>query len=323
MMDERREQAWVGLFVLVAAALLLVTVFSLSGLFTRSEPTFHAKFPFAGGLEPGAEVRYAGGPKTGRVTAVGIDPNDPALIDVTFSVSRDVPVKTDSHVKIGSLSPLGDNHMEIVPGSAAAPLAPPGSTLTADPYVDFSALTAKLNDLAPDVQRLLAALNDRVGELKVTIGRVNDLLNDQNRENLAATLTQARGLLTDNRAQVKAAVANVNAASVKIGPLLDNLKTTSDSANKTINHVDSVIGQNEPAIRDALQQLRIALAKLNQVADQLNRTLDVNSDNIDQTLDNIRQITDNLNQFSETIKTRPSSIINSGSPRDRKPGDPK
>jgi phospholipid/cholesterol/gamma-HCH transport system substrate-binding protein len=305
MMDERREQAWVGLFVLVAAALLLVTVFSLSGLFTRSEPTFHAKFPFAGGLEPGAEVRYAGGPKTGRVTAVGIDPNDPALIDVTFSVSRDVPVKTDSHVKIGSLSPLGDNHMEIVPGSAAAPLAPPGSTLTADPYVDFSALTAKLNDLAPDVQRLLAALND------------------QNRENLAATLTQARGLLTDNRAQVKAAVANVNAASVKIGPLLDNLKTTSDSANKTINHVDSVIGQNEPAIRDALQQLRIALAKLNQVADQLNRTLDVNSDNIDQTLDNIRQITDNLNQFSETIKTRPSSIINSGSPRDRKPGDPK
>jgi phospholipid/cholesterol/gamma-HCH transport system substrate-binding protein len=322
-MEERREQAWVGLFVLIAAALLLITVFSLSGFFSRAQPTFHAEFPFAGGLQPGAEVRYAGGPKTGRVTAVAIDPNNPALIEVTFSVSADVPVKTDSHVKIASLSPLGDNHLEIVPGSAAAARAQPGSTLTSDPYVDFSALASKISDLAPDAQRLLASLNDRVSELKVTINRVNDLLNDQNRQNLSATLVQARGLLTDNRAQVKSAIANVNAASVKIGPLLDNLKTTSETANRTINHVDTLVGQNEPAIRDALQQLRVALAKLNQVSDQLNRTLEVNSDNIDETLDNIRQITDNLNQFSETIKTRPSSIINSGSPRDRKPGDPR
>ena len=115
-MDGKREQAFVGLFVIIAVALLLVTIFSLTGFFSRAQPTFHARFAFAGGLEPGAEVRYSGGPKDGRVTAVAIDPNDPSLIDVTFSVDPKVPVKTDSHVKIQSLSPLGDNHLEIVPG---------------------------------------------------------------------------------------------------------------------------------------------------------------------------------------------------------------
>src|SRR5271170_4042472 len=270
-MDGKKEQAFVGLFVLVAVALLLVTIFSLTGFFSRAQPQFHARFPFAGGLEPGAEVRYSGGPKDGRVTGVAIDPNDPSMIDVTFSVDPKVPVKTDSHVKIESLSPLGDNHLEIVPGTASAPPAQPGSYLTADPYVDFNALTAKLSALAPDAQQLLHSLNERVTELKVTISRVNDLLNDQNRANISVSIAEARGMLTENRAQIKATIANLNAASAKVAPLLDNLKATSDNANKTIGHVDTLIGDNGPEIHKSILELQAALAKLNQLADTLNQ----------------------------------------------------
>ena len=39
-------------------------------------------------------------------------------IEVTFSVDADLPVKTDSRVKIMSMTPLGDNHVEILPGTA-------------------------------------------------------------------------------------------------------------------------------------------------------------------------------------------------------------
>jgi len=47
-------------------------------------------------------------------------------------------------------------------------------------------------------QQLLASLNDRTVELKkVTIARVNDLLNDSNRANLAATLADTRGLIAE------------------------------------------------------------------------------------------------------------------------------
>src|SRR5215467_9713680 len=187
-MKAKSEQALVGIFVIIAAAVLLGTVFAMIGAFGRSVKQYHAYFQFAGGLEPGATVRYAGGPKSGRVERVQIDPQNPSRIDITFSVQSSMPVKTDSRAKIMSMSPLGDNHLEIFPGSAQASIAPDGALLPSVAYVDFNALTQQLNDLAPDVQQLLHTLNDRASELKVTVERVNDLLNAQNRGNLAATL---------------------------------------------------------------------------------------------------------------------------------------
>src|SRR5438046_8859503 len=136
-MESKREQAMVGLFVLVAGAVLVATVFALSGAFGGNATTYRVYFPFAGGLEPGATVRYAGGPKVGRVEKLQLDPKDPSHIEITFSVQADLPVKTDSHVKIMSLSPLGDNHLEIFPGTDRARTAASGAILPSEPYVDF------------------------------------------------------------------------------------------------------------------------------------------------------------------------------------------
>src|SRR2546422_8461963 len=171
-MGTKSEQAMVGLFVLIAGAVLVATVFVLSGAFGGSSSSFRAYFPFAGGLEPGATVRYAGGPKVGRVEKLQLDPKDTSRIEITFSVKSGLPVKTDSRVKIMSLSPLGENHLEIVPGSDKATLAATGSILPSDSYIDFNALTAKINDLAPQAQLLLKTLNDRATELKVTVDRI-------------------------------------------------------------------------------------------------------------------------------------------------------
>src|SRR5690349_23044092 len=126
-MGSKREQVMVGFFVLVACALLVVTVFAMSGAFTGPAKTYRAYFPFAGGLEPGASVRYAGGPKVGRVEKLQLDPKNPSRIEITFSVKSGLPIKTDSHVKIMSLSPLGDNHLEIVPGTEKTAMAATGA----------------------------------------------------------------------------------------------------------------------------------------------------------------------------------------------------
>src|SRR5438128_11510178 len=164
-MQAKREQVLVGLFVLVAVTVLFVTVFTMSGAAGKSTTKFHAYFPFAGGLEPGATVRYAGGPKVGRVDSVQLDRQDPGRLDVVFSVQSDLPVKVDSSVKIMSMSPLGDNHLEIFPGSPDKPVAQNGAELPAETYVDFNALTKQINDLAPEARNLLHTLNDRATEL--------------------------------------------------------------------------------------------------------------------------------------------------------------
>jgi phospholipid/cholesterol/gamma-HCH transport system substrate-binding protein len=322
-MAGKRDQVFVGLFVIVAAAVLIGMVFAISGVFGRSEKTFHAYFPFAGGLEQGATVRYAGGPKVGRVDKLAIDPKNPAQIDVVFSVETDLPVKTDSHARIMSLSPLGDNHLEIFSGSAQAALAPSGSLLQSDPYVDFNALTAQINDLAPQAKQLIQSLNDRATELKVTVARVNDLLNDRNRENLSATLANTRGLIEENRPEIKATLQHLNAASQKIEPLIQDLHKTSLEANKALDHIDELLGDNRADIRAAVIDLRKTLATLTDITARVDQTLDVNSENIDELLDNFRQISQNLKEFTDTIKKRPYTLIRSTNPTDHKPGEQK
>jgi phospholipid/cholesterol/gamma-HCH transport system substrate-binding protein len=320
-MEARREQALVGLFVIVAAAVLILTVFGITGAFGRTAKSFHAFFPFAGGLEVGSTVRYAGGPKVGRIEKLRIDPQNPANIELTLAVQSDLPVKTDSHVRIMSMSPLGDNHLEIVPGSPQAPLAKDGSTLPSDKYLDLNAVTERINDLAPEAQKLLHTLNDRATELKVTIARVNDLLSDQNRSNLSGTLTQTHQMLAENRTAIKSTLGHLNTSSEKLGPLLDDLRKTSAEANKTLDHVDSLIGENRADVRQAVLELRRSLTNVTDLTGRIDQTLDVNSENIDEMLENFRHVSENLKQFTETIKTKPYTLLRASSPREHKTGD--
>jgi phospholipid/cholesterol/gamma-HCH transport system substrate-binding protein len=320
-MQPKHEQAAVGLFVLIAVAVLFATVFTMSGAFGGSTKRFHAYFPFTGGLEPGATVRYAGGPKVGRVNSVQLDPRDPGRLDVVFSVKSDLPVKTDSSVKIMNISPIADNHVEIFPGSPQAPVAVNGALLPSQKYIDFNALTAQLNDLNPQVQELLSGLNDRVSEMKETFARVNDLLGPQNRANIAATLENARGMIVENRPQVKTTLLNISDATGKLQPLLDDFRKTSDEANQALNHVDAMVGENRPDVHMAVMDLRRTLTNMTGASGRLDQTLDVNSENIDEIVDNLRHVTENLKQFTATIKTRPSTLIRATNPPEHEAGE--
>ena len=320
-MNPKTEQALVGLFVIVATAVLIGTVFAISGAFGRSTHTFRAYFPFAGGTESGSGVRYSGGPKIGRVDHVRIDPQNPARIEITFRVQSDLPVKTDSHVKIMSMSPLGDNHLEILPGTPKAAPAQDGSQLPSDNYIDFNAITAQINDLGPHATQLLATLNDRATELKVTIDRVNDLLSAQNRANLSATLANTRGMIEENRPALHSTLEHINSVSEKLEPLLADFRKTSEQANKAIDHIDSMLGENRADIRQAVAELRRTLTNMTELTSHLNQTLDANSENIDELLDNFRHVSENLREFTNTIKSRPYTLIRSSTPREHKPGE--
>jgi phospholipid/cholesterol/gamma-HCH transport system substrate-binding protein len=320
-MPGKTEHVFVGAFVLAAAAVLIAMVFAISGVFGRSTKSFHAYFSFAGGLETGSSVRYAGGPKIGRVDKVKIDPQNPGRMDIIFSVQSDVPVKTDSHAKIMSMSPLGDNHLEVLPGSQTSALAPPGVQLPSDVYIDFNALTAQLNDIAPQAKQLLSALNSRAEELQETIVRVNDLLNPQNRQNLSATIADARGMLEENRPEIKSTVQNLNAVSEKLQPLLDDLHKTTEEANKTLDHLDGVVTDNREDLRQVVIEARKTLTTLTSITTQLNETLDVNTENIDELLDNFRRVSQNLKEFTDTIKKRPYTLIRASNPHEHKPGE--
>jgi hypothetical protein len=215
-------------------------------------------------------------------------------MDMEFSVKDDLPIKTDSHVAILSFSPLGDNHLEIKAGSPAAARAADGAILPADQYVGFNELTEQINKVMPQAQELMANLNLRVKELSVTIARANDLLNDQNRANISASIADLQAMLREDRPLVKSALNNVNDASVKLGPMLDDLKKTSDQANETLKKLDAMLGENREDLRASIKKLRESLNNVSSITRRVDQTLDVNSETIDELIMNMRDVSENL-----------------------------
>ncbi len=319
-MESKREQAFVGLFTLVAAGLLVAIVFLLSGGIGKGRVSYKAYFKNAGGLSPGGEVRYAGGPPIGRVEKVASDPQNATRMEVDFTVEPSVPVKTDSVAEITSVSPLGDNFLGVRPGTLDAPKAAEGAVLKSVEYTSLADVAAMIAKLEPNADTLLTNLNDRVVALKVTMDRVNDLLNDENRKNISATMADLHGTLAENRANIRSTLNNVNASSAKLGPLIDDFHKTANQASDTLAHIDATIGEDRPDLHKAIANLRQSLDQAVNITGQLNSTLNTNTENLDEILDNLRHITENMNEFTETIKTRPYTLIRASGLPAREPG---
>jgi phospholipid/cholesterol/gamma-HCH transport system substrate-binding protein len=337
-MDATRERTLVGLFVLIAGGLLFGALVVISGSIGGATVSHRSYFKFAGGVQPGAAVRF-GGLMVGKVQRVRVDPDNSTRIEIDMTVARDTPLKTDSVARISTLGPLTDNYIEISTGRLGAPLAAPGSELPSVEAFGLPQLGDAAQSMLPDLQKALQKLNSNLDGLQVTLTRANDLLNDRNRANIGGTLDNLHhlvadvrpkanasldnlnGLLEDSRPKVSASLTNVQDLTTKLTPLLADLKTTMARANDTLAHLDATLTENRPDLRASVNGLRETLGKSSVLLDQLNQTFDQNSSNIDGLLTNIRIATENLRMLSETLARSPASLIRGVKMPDRKPGD--
>ena len=151
----------VGLF-LVVAFLILIALFELLGketIFARMVE-YKTSFKSIPGLKLGDPVRLAG-VDVGSVRDIQVIG---ARVEVSIRVKPGTPVKTDSIATIKLTSLLGTNFVDLTFGSPAAQKAPPGSLLQSTEPPDLNTLLARLNDAAGDVQTLARQLNEGLGK---------------------------------------------------------------------------------------------------------------------------------------------------------------
>jgi methyl-accepting chemotaxis protein len=103
--------------------------------------------------------------------------------------------------------------------------------------------------------------------------------------------------------------------------MLDDLRKTSDQANETLKKIDAVIGDNREDLRASIKKLRESLDNVSILTRHLNQTVDINAETFDELLMNLRDVSENLREFTDIIKTRPSELIRSTTPREHKPGE--
>jgi phospholipid/cholesterol/gamma-HCH transport system substrate-binding protein len=317
--NPNREKIIVGAFVLVAGAVLLTTIAAVSGGFGSSRTTYRTFFKFAGGLQPGAMVRYAG-LSVGKVDRVRIDPGNSSRIEVAFQVDGSAPIKTDSVAKIATLGALTENYIEISPGTQNAAKAPPDAVLNSVESFGFAQIGDAVQDVLPELKQAIQKLNQNLSGLETTVARANDLLNDRNRSHIANSLEHVDGMLADAQPKVARSLTNVDQASVKIAPLLDDFKRTANDADAALKNLDGTLGDNRADVRASVAELRSSLLKATALLDHLNNTVDQNGDNIDEVLENLRLSTENLRDLTDILKANPASLIRGVKTQDRRPG---
>ncbi|MHB8654376.1 MAG: MlaD family protein [Terriglobia bacterium] len=313
-MAKGSEEIKVGSVVVVAIVIFLTALVFVGGvnLFRTKKVIYTTYFKFAGGLEPGSFVRF-GGMKVGTVEGAKIDPGDTTRIRVRLKVDAGTPIRTNSNARISSLGFLGDNYVEVSPGTRDAPRLPPGSVIPSTEIVQLADVFSNVNNITLSANKLVTDLDNRVlvvtDNLNQLVTNLNAVVDQPNRQHLAAALANVDAMLADTRPEMKTTLDNINKASAKFGPTMDSAHATMEKANKTVESMNSMLEENRPALRENLLRLRESLVEAQRLMADVDDTLNSNRPNLDETMENIRAASQNLKQFTDEVKQRPFSLI--------------
>ncbi|HXE74640.1 MAG TPA: MlaD family protein [Candidatus Xenobia bacterium] len=317
---DRREEIKVGLFVIVSVIMVVAALALVGGWNVTGSPrnTYTVRTKFAGGIEPGSPVRYAG-MKVGRVEGLTFDQKDPARAVVTISVDPQTPVRTDSTAKITSLGMLGENYVEISAGAPEAALLPTGSDIPTRESKQWGELVDSFGATSDDANKLI---NDLRPKMNQALDNINDLTNEENRKRVRASLQKIDQILTDAKPRLKTILANFDSSSAKIDKFMDDIKETRKNLDTLLANWNNLAKDDDAEVQRTLRELRKTLARAETAMEEVRRLLVANRDQLDNTIENIEVTTENLREITDTVKQRPSSLVFSKNPPDRKPGEP-
>lgn len=149
-MNFSRSEVKSGVLVVVCFTLLTVLTFKVSdfrALGKTSEYKIH--FNFISGLEKNAPVHFAGH-SVGTVKSIAIHDGNPA-VEVTVSIDRNTPLRTDSQAFVDTLGLLGEKFVALTPGSATAPALEPGGILRGTEPMPLHQLVRQMTQLTENL----------------------------------------------------------------------------------------------------------------------------------------------------------------------------
>jgi len=270
----------VGLFVIIAIALLIFLILQASGDISFARKVrVKAQFLTAEGLRPGGEVRLAG-VRIGKVDEVRLlpptdNPSNPK-VEAVLALDSKIDgkavtdlVRTDSKAQLATPSLLGsDRLINITPGTSLGNPVQEGQTLPTTTEGGMSQLTESGNELVGQLNELSTQVTDitrKINEGKGTLGRfVND---EAFYDNLNVTIRETQGIMRQLRSgdgsagkliNDPALYNNLNGVSAQLQGIAADLRQGRGTAGKLLT--------DETLYNEA----RSTIARLDTSVDQIN-----------------------------------------------------
>lgn len=311
----------VGIVVVSAMIIFVVVFLSVATVqLGGARVEYRAYFKFAGGLDSGTLVRF-GGRKAGVIADVHPASDDPTTNEVVIQIRDDVPVNEMSRAKIGSLNALGDNYLEITPGTKEAARLPPGSTIPSEEMTSFSDITAKVAEVTDTANLVLLKVRDDVTllveDLRVLTQNLQDLTDEKNRDNIESMLENANNLFETQGPKIDEITTQVSEMLVRVDETVAQMRKVGETADETVANVNRTIDETREPIKRDLAELEATLVQAREMLEDVRALVIANDANIAETIENFRATSENLEQFSDEIRQRPWSLLRTKAKPDR------
>ena len=306
-MNARFSFVLVGLFVLLLGAALIGGVLWFGGGLERNYSTYQVYMSGSvTGLSADSPVEY-NGVSVGRVSRIGLTPNNPSQVRLLLEIEDGTPVKTDTVATLQMMGLTGITRINLVGGTADSPL------LRAAPGEQYPVIKSK----PPLLGQLDSAVSELLANLSETSRRLNLLLNDDNREAFHATLAHLQALT----ATLEHRADELGGGIVDLNATLGAARRASTQLPALVEHVDSsarALGQMAEELRRAGVTIRKGVdVNAPQVQRFVQQTLPVMEGMVDQ----LNQAAVNFHRLSERLTQDPSTLLYGPPPRAPGPGE--
>ena len=272
----------VGTALLFAALIL----FSKYPTFFSKGTDYQAEFNSVAGLNVGGEVRY-GGVLVGTVTAMTINVQDPTRILVQFRVKRETPVREDTRASITQVGFLGEQYLNLEPGSRDALPLPEGSTLMSENNLNFQ-----------EAMNRMARFLEKTDTL---FGGFDRLSKSSPLERIDRTLTRVDVMIQSASSGSEKAFARLDAAGNQLTSVLQRTERMLAGADSAIRVAGPGLNETQREALLTLRETRAMVAELRVAMQQ--------GEGIDDTLRNLAAMTEDLARFADRLERDPSSIL--------------
>ena len=281
-------QLRVGIFVLVAIAILIFLVLNASGDINPFSRKLHlrARFVDANGLREGSEVRLAG-VRVGKVEKITLlppsdVPNAPrveALMTVDSIIDSQPAnqrIRSDSTAQQGSPSLLGNEMLiNITPGTAVGSPVQDNAILPSSSSNTVNDFATSGTDLAQRLSKLSDEISGIVRDVKDGKGTVGRLFNDEALyNNLNATIVETEDVMKQVRSgngsagrfiNDPALYNNANDIALQLRAIATDLRAGRGTAGKLLTDDQLYVRINRTADRldRAVDQINTMVAEIN------------------------------------------------------------
>lgn len=282
------SQLRVGIFVLIAIAVLVFLVLNASGDINPFSRKLHlkARFADANGLREGSEVRLAG-VRVGKVERIVLlepstDTTAPRVeaqmvIDATIDGKpASDRIRTDSQAQQGSPSLLGNEMLiNITPGSSMGQPIQDGAVLPSSSSNTVNDFATSGTELAQRLSKLSDEINLIVKDVREGKGTVGRLFSDEALyNNLNATIRETEDVMRQVRSgdgsagrfiNDPALYNNANEIAVQLRAIAEDIRAGKGSAGKFINDDElyNRINRTVDRLDKSVDQINLMVAEVN------------------------------------------------------------